>query len=219
MHYQRARIILNWKFLGTSKDIHRSNQSWDIVIQAALEIMRLQHLVAQESEVLDAFRPSGIGDSCFINNGYFLAASIACFLLQHRKNRSSAEDLSEVQNLLEKSLDIWSHTHDLSREARKVVTAMRVVLGKPEEPYIPTTQEAMASSQFYGGENLTHDREDRDLTHLSCAATDTNQTAFFSFATFFDDLPLVMNDIDTSTYPSLPSIPMIDYWPQVERGD
>ena len=167
---------------------------------------------------MDAFRPSDLSDSCFLNNGYFLAASIACFLLQHRKNRLSAEDLSEVQNLLERSLAIWSHTHDLSREARKVVTTMRVVLGKPEEPYIPTTQEAIASSQAYGGENPAHDRKYRDLTNLSCAVPDTTQMAFSSFTTFFDDLPLAMNDIESSTYSSLPSIPMIDYWPQVERG-
>ncbi|THC87108.1 hypothetical protein EYZ11_013445 [Aspergillus tanneri] len=59
MHYQRARILINWKFLGTSKDTTRSNQCWSIVIEAALEIMRLQHRMAEESEVLDVFRPTG----------------------------------------------------------------------------------------------------------------------------------------------------------------
>ncbi|KAA8647986.1 fungal specific transcription factor domain-containing protein [Aspergillus tanneri] len=58
MHYQRARILINWKFLGTSKDTTRSNQCWSIVIEAALEIMRLQHRMAEESEVLDVFRPT-----------------------------------------------------------------------------------------------------------------------------------------------------------------
>jgi hypothetical protein len=35
---------------------------------------------------------------------------------------------------------------------------------------------------------------------------------------FFDDLPLMMTDIDPAVFPSLPSIPMIDYWPPVDRS-
>ncbi|RSM12612.1 hypothetical protein CEP52_002341 [Fusarium oligoseptatum] len=58
MHYQRARILINWKFLGTSKDPADSDQSWSIVIEAALEILQLQHLMAEESEVSDASRPT-----------------------------------------------------------------------------------------------------------------------------------------------------------------
>ncbi|RSL48148.1 hypothetical protein CEP53_009654 [Fusarium sp. AF-6] len=133
MHYQRARILINWKFLGTSKDPADSDLSWSIVIEAALEILRLQHLMAEESEVSDTSRPTSIPDSCFMHNGYFLAASVACFLVQHRKDKLSPRDLIQVWSLLEKSLDIWSRTNDFSREASKVVTALRVVLGKPEE--------------------------------------------------------------------------------------
>ncbi|KAJ5303862.1 uncharacterized protein N7443_003522 [Penicillium atrosanguineum] len=139
MHFQRSRILVNWKFLSTSKDTTHNNQCWSIVIEAALEIMRLQHRMEDESEVLDALRPTGMVDSCFINNGYFLAASIACFLLQHRKDRLSVQDLLEVRSLLEKSLAIWSRTNDLSREASKVVTALKVVLGPREEPTTHST--------------------------------------------------------------------------------
>ncbi|KAM0429995.1 hypothetical protein ACHAPT_006001 [Fusarium lateritium] len=153
MHYQRARILINWKFLGTSKDATHSDQSWSIVIEAALEILRLQHLMAEESEVLDASRPTGIPDSCFMNNGYFLAASIACFLVQHRKDKLSFNDLLEVQILLQKSLAVWSRTNDLSREASKVVTALRVVLGTPEQPGPQTVE----------GENPIHNSRDPNL--------------------------------------------------------
>jgi hypothetical protein len=153
MHYQRARILLNWKFLGTSKDITASNQCWSIVIEAALEILRLQHRVAEESEVFDASRPTGMVDSCFINNGYFLAASVACYLVQHHKDRLAAEDLLEVRSLLEQSLAIWSRTKDLTREASKVVSALRIVLGQPEEPSTHSTTEAG------GGENPKHHRK------------------------------------------------------------
>lgn len=221
MHYQRARILVNWKFLGTSKDTTGSNQCWSIVIEAALEIMRLQHRMAEESEVLDASRPTGMVDSCFINNGYFLAASIACFLVQHHKDRLSAQDLLEVRSLLEKSLAIWSRTNDLSREASKVVTALRVVLGKPEEPSTHSTIEARASPQAGGGENPKHHRKDPGLTKLARAVPDMfgrSQMAFSSCTSFFDDLPLMMADVDTAAFPSLPSIPMIGYWPQVDRS-
>ncbi|KAJ5191907.1 uncharacterized protein N7498_010892 [Penicillium cinerascens] len=216
--FQRARILVNWKFLSTSKDTTRSNQCWSIVIEAALKIMRLQHRMAEDSEVLDEFRPTGMVDSCFINNGYFLAASIACFLVQHRKDRLSVQDLLEVQILLEKSLAIWSCTNDLSREASKVVTALRVVLGKPEDPCTDTTIEGRASSQAGGGENPTHHCKDSDLTELVRAIPDTfgrSQMAFSSCTSFFDDLPLMITDDDTAALPSLSSIPMIHYWPQV----
>ncbi|EEU35578.1 uncharacterized protein NECHADRAFT_86811 [Fusarium vanettenii 77-13-4] len=177
MHYQRARILINWKFLGTSKNPNDSDQSWSIVIEAALEILRLQHLMAEESEVSDATRPTGIPDSCFMNNGYFLAASAACFLVQHRKDKLSPEDLTEVRRLLELSLNIWSRANDFSREANKVVMALRVVLGKPEEPR-PRASEVLG----------TYDRSEIPLS---------------SFTQFFDDLPLMMGDSENVVFPPL----------------
>ncbi|KAI8653441.1 Fungal-trans domain-containing protein [Fusarium keratoplasticum] len=177
MHYQRARILINWKFLGTSQEPTDSDQSWSVVIEAALEILRLQHLMGEESEVLDASRPTGIPDSCFMNNGYFLAASVACFIVQHRKDKLSPQDLTEVRSLLERSLAIWSSTNDLSREASKVVMALRVVLGKPEElgPQVREVPDAYGRSEI----------------------------PFSSFTSFFDDLPLMMADADNTGFPSL----------------
>ncbi|GIK05055.1 hypothetical protein Aspvir_009154 [Aspergillus viridinutans] len=195
MHYQRARILINWKFLGTSKDTSASNQCWGIVIEAALEILRLQHRMSEESDVLEGSRPTGLVDPCFVNNGYFLAASIMCFLVQHHQDKLSAQDLSEVRSLLEKGLAIWSHINDLSREASKVVSTLRVVLGRSEEPSTHSTTEATASPQAGAGE-----------------------MAFSSYTSFFDDLPLMMSDVDPAAFPTLPSIPMIDNWPQVDRG-
>lgn len=169
MHYQRARILVNWKFLSTSKDITGSNQCWSIVIEAALDIMRLQHRMAEESDVLDASRPTGLVESCFINNGYFLAASIACFLVQHRKDRLSDQDLWEVRSLLERCLGIWNRTNDLSREASKVVTALRIVLGTPEEPSTRDTIDVMVSPRAGRGENQPNDCSDLDLANLARA--------------------------------------------------
>ncbi|KAJ5528344.1 fungal specific transcription factor domain-containingprotein [Penicillium frequentans] len=218
MHYQRARILVNWKFLSTSEDTTRSNQSWSIVIEAALHILRLQHRVAEESEVLNTFCSTVMADSCFINNGYFLAASIACFLVLHRKDSLSVQDTLEVRSLLEKSLAIWNRTNDLSREASKVVTALRLVLGNPEDPSADTTIEARTSPQAGGGENPEHDRKDPDPTNLVRAIPETfgrSQISFSSPTSFFDDLPLMMADDDTSIFLSLPSVPMTDYWPQI----
>lgn len=218
MHYQRARILVNWKFLSTSEDTTRSNQSWSIVIEAALHIMRLQHRVAEESEVLNTFCSTVMADSCFINNGYFLAASIACFLVQHRKDNLSVQDTLEVRSLLEKSLAIWNRTNDLSREASKVVTALRLVLKNPEDPSTETTMEARASPQAGGGENSQHHRKDPDPTNLAHAIPETpgrSQIPFSSHTSLFEDLPLMMADEDTSIFLSLPSVPMTDYWPQI----
>lgn len=204
MHYQRARILVNWKFLSTSKDATDSDQSWSIVIGAALEILRLQHLMAEESEVLDASRPTIIPDSCFMNNGYFLAASVACFLVQHHKDKLSPEDLTEVRRLLELSLDLWSRANEFSIEASKVVMALRVVLGKPEEPGLHTGE----------GRNPAHQTKDPDLTILAVSVTyDRSGIPFSSFTSFFDDLPLMMEDAENVVFP-----PLIDCWPQGDYG-
>ncbi|KAJ5987990.1 hypothetical protein N7481_003200 [Penicillium waksmanii] len=149
----RSRILINWKFLRTSKDTTQTDQSWNIVIEASSEIMRLQHRNAEESQVLDAFCPPGMVDSCFINNGYFLAASIICFLVRHRKNMLPQEYLSEVRALLERSLAIWSHKPDLSREESRVVTTLRLVLERPDEATCHSTIEAAAPPQTDEGEN------------------------------------------------------------------
>ncbi|KAH8678551.1 fungal-specific transcription factor domain-containing protein, partial [Xylariales sp. PMI_506] len=133
MHYQRARILVNWKFLDNCKDTTRANQCWNTILEAAVEILRLHHLMAEESELLDTFRPAGMLESCFLNNGYFLAASIMCFLVHRHADILSSQKLSEVRDLLERSLLIWTGINDLSREANKVVTALRIVLGNPEE--------------------------------------------------------------------------------------
>ncbi len=221
MHYQRARILINWKFLGTAKDTAQSTHCWSIVMEATLEIMRLQHLMAEESNVLEALRPTGMVDSCFMNNGYFLAASIACFLLQHRKERLSAQDLWEVRGLLEKSLAIWSRTNDLSREASRVVTALRVVLEKPEEP--GARMDTRTEPRGGGGENsMRHSCcKDSGRANRGQHVPDSfgrSQVSASSFASFFEDLPLMMTDVDTASFPSLPSIPMIDYWPHVDKN-
>lgn len=205
MLYQRARILVNWKFLGTSKDTDRSNYCWTIVVEAASEIMRLQHRMVDETDVLDSFRPTGMIESCFINNGYFLAASIACFILQHRKDVLSMQTLSEVQTLLEKSLTIWNRTNDLSREAIKVVAALRHVLGYPEPPSAQSPRMDVNAAP--------------SLPPNDAAAFSSNTMSFPGFTSFFDDLPLLMTDVDTAAvFPSLPSIPVIDYWPQVNRN-
>lgn len=105
----------------------------------ASEIMRLQHRMAEEFEVLNASCLTSLVDSCFINNGYFLAASILRFRVQHRKDWLLALVLSEMQRPLEKSLAIWSHTNNLSSEASKVVAARELYSENPKSP-VHTTQ-------------------------------------------------------------------------------
>lgn len=218
MHYQRARILVNWKFLSTSKDVMGINECWSIVIEASFEIMRLQHRMVEEFEVFKASRPTGMIDSCFIDHGYFLAASIACFIVQHHKDRLSTQDLLEVQTLLEKSLAIWSSSKDLSREASKVVSAMRVVLGKPTESSLLTPVDTEASSQA-GGKNPIYRKMRAELTCMRAVADIfcRSQTGS-SYNSFFDDLSMMMTDFDTTGFPSLPSISMVDCWPLHDGG-
>ncbi|UNI18557.1 hypothetical protein JDV02_004818 [Purpureocillium takamizusanense] len=227
MHYQRARILVNWKFLSTAKDVTRSsNPCWGIVMEAATEILRLQqHLMADDDDsgVLDVLPPTGVVDSCFMNNGYFLAASVACFLLRHRKDQMSSHELCEVRGLLERSLSIWSRADNVSREADRVVVALRIVLDKPEEHGTRTAMEtAGAQAQAGGGEREPPTYKGWNQSDRGRCVLDSlgrGQATASSFASFFEDLPLMMaTDVDASSFPALPAIPMMDYWPHVDRG-
>lgn len=44
--------------------------------------MRRQHCMVEEFDVLDGLHPTRMVNPCFINNAYFLAASIMCLLVK-----------------------------------------------------------------------------------------------------------------------------------------
>lgn len=180
--------------------------------------MRIQHSMAEESQVLDAFCPPGMVDSCFIKNGYFLAASIICFLVQHRQNVLPYRYVSELTALLGKSMAIWSRKSDMSREESRVVAAVRGVLELPEETAGHTTVEATASPQANRGKNNYIGTFHLTLTNYLRVSSDRfedDQTAFYRDTSFFDDLSSMMAEIENMDLLSLPSISMIEEWPQI----
>ena len=196
--------------MGTAKDPAHASESWSIIVEATLAILQLQHLMADESQVLETLRQTGMVHSCFINNGYFLAASIGCFLVQHRKDRLTGVELSDVRGLLGKSLEIWSGTGDMSREANKVVEALRTVLGK----HMAHANRTAVSPWTVDGRDCSNESRN-DMGALAVPDVfEQIQTGPSHFSSFLDDLPSIMGEVD----PALPSLPMIDYWPPLHMG-
>lgn len=149
---QRARILINWKFLGGAKDPIQIDYAWGIVTEASMNILQLQHEMAGGTEAIDTFQPTSLIESCFINNGYFLAASVACFNLQHRQDALSSREVSRTRDLLAKSLHIWIGTLNLSGEAVRLVEAVRVALGYPERSDWDDAQPTSRSTQQAQGQ-------------------------------------------------------------------
>lgn len=170
-----------------------------------MNILQLQHEIAEATEVIDAFQPTSLIESCFINNGYFLAASVACYNLQHRQNALSPPEVSRTRDLLAKSFQIWNGTLNLSEEAITLVAAIRVVLGYPQQSGWEDAEGAHASTQVQGQTTT------RSLARLSLLtnnllidASPEDVLTFSDTVTFFDELPLMMADLDPDAGFALP---------------
>lgn len=167
MIYQRARILVNWKFLGGAENAMHISYSWGIVTEASMNILQLHHEMTEETKAVNAFQPTSLIESCFINNEYFLAASVACFNLQHRHHALSPQEVLRTRDLLAKSLQVWNFTSNLSEEAIRLVEAARVVLGYPQQGRWDGSEAARTSTQQTQGQKPTRNPWGKCLSGLT----------------------------------------------------
>ncbi|KAF5591817.1 transcriptional regulatory [Fusarium pseudoanthophilum] len=128
----RAKIVLHQKFmfgpLANAADSRR------IVLESALKLLDYQHMLQEESQPFCQLYQERWRVSSLVNHDFLLATSILCYYLQNRKCEgmpvsASAPMDESIMVSLRRSYDIWLQSSDTSKEARKVVKALNVVLG------------------------------------------------------------------------------------------
>ncbi|QGI61444.1 hypothetical protein CEK26_005411 [Fusarium fujikuroi] len=128
----RAKIILHRKFmLGPPEN---SADSKRIVLESALKLLDYQHMLQEESQPFCQLYQERWRVSSLVNHDFLLATSILCYYLQNTKREgmpvSESTPMDEtIMVSLRRSYDIWLQSSDSSKEARKVVKALNVVLG------------------------------------------------------------------------------------------
>jgi hypothetical protein len=130
--FYRAKIVLHRKFMfgppANSADSKR------IVLESALKLLDYQHMLQEETQPFCQLYQERWRVSSLVNHDFLLATSILCYYLQNTKREGM--QLSESSSMdetilvsLRKSYDIWLQSSNSSKEARKVVKALTVVLG------------------------------------------------------------------------------------------
>ncbi|KAI1368173.1 fungal-specific transcription factor domain protein [Xylaria arbuscula] len=144
----QLKIVLHKKFIDPSCLDH---QSRSICFSAAMEILELQRLVDEETQIDGLLYQNRWRVSSAFTNDFLLATSILCFYLKtHTEKRmkqpSNSEDgkieetdIEKVKRSLTTSKDIWSRQCDSSREARKATAALHYVLGNTGARFKPDT--------------------------------------------------------------------------------
>ncbi|KAF3480259.1 fungal specific transcription factor domain-containing protein [Arthroderma uncinatum] len=130
--FHRARIVLHRKYLYCSPTKSQYSQSQQACLNAALELLKYQHILQEETQPFCRLYQERWRVSSLVNHDFLLATSILCFYLQ--KTRGETHEGAEVLQVddmwatLRRSYDIWLHSSGSSKEAQKAAKALRVVL-------------------------------------------------------------------------------------------
>ncbi|KAF4496754.1 transcriptional regulatory [Fusarium agapanthi] len=128
----RAKIVLHRKFMfGPPANSANSKR---IVLESALKLLDYQHMLQEETQPFCQLYQERWRVSSLVNHDFLLATSILCYYLQNTKREgmqvSESAPMDEtILVSLRRSYDIWLQSSDSSKEARKVVKALNVVLG------------------------------------------------------------------------------------------
>jgi hypothetical protein len=130
--FYRAKIVLHRKFMfgppANSADSKR------IVLESALKLLDYQHMLQEETQPFCQLYQERWRVSSLVNHDFLLATSILCYYLQNTKHEgmqvSESAPMDEtILVSLRRSYDIWLQSSNSSKEARKVVKALAIVLG------------------------------------------------------------------------------------------
>ncbi|RKL26669.1 hypothetical protein BFJ72_g13629 [Fusarium proliferatum] len=130
--FYRAKIVLHRKFMfgppANSADSKR------IVLESALKLLDYQHILQEETQPFCQLYQERWRVSSLVNHDFLLATSILCYYLQNTKREGMQDSESAPMDetilaSLRRSYDIWLQSSNSSKEARKVVKALAVVLG------------------------------------------------------------------------------------------
>ncbi|KAK6955678.1 hypothetical protein Daesc_003321 [Daldinia eschscholtzii] len=147
--FLRLKIVLHKKYFMLPIQNERYNYSRKVCLKAAMEVLEYQHMVNE------LVKPSGLlydtrwKLSSVMNNEFLLATSIVCAYVKQIADtpKSAVEGTSteEVHKLLVMSADCWKRCSGVSRNARRAIKAINLVL---EIAGTPTASPASAEDEL-----------------------------------------------------------------------
>jgi hypothetical protein len=128
--FHRAKIVLHRKYMFSPPESADSKRT---VLQSALKLLDYQHMLQEETQPFCQLYHERWRVSSLVNHDFLLATSILCYYLRHAREESQQSDELLTTNeailgSLRRSYDIWLQSSNHSKEARKVVKALKVVL-------------------------------------------------------------------------------------------
>lgn len=158
------KILLHKRFMVASQHQPQHSFSRSSCVSAAIEILKLQHLVDDETQLDGRLYQSRWSIITTFIHDFLLATGVLCFYVQthgqgsHHQNIDSPGDLTcaeipdieKVKDILKATLVIWVRDSATSREAETAATAIRYILSKDDtnlDPDIPSADVTLDSKE------------------------------------------------------------------------
>lgn len=137
---QRLVIWLHRKYLAPSYTQPHYEHSRTACVQAAIKILEFQQIVQEETQADGLLYPVRWARWMFMSSRpravFLLGVSILCYYVQLAKSRpdvSLDEDTgARIHHLLRNTYPVWLHSSTVTREVRRAVEHLSLMLGLPE---------------------------------------------------------------------------------------
>ncbi|KAK7989113.1 hypothetical protein PG989_009428 [Apiospora arundinis] len=152
-------IVSQKFFLGNKKNRENTNIPEKTALEAGLSILRLHHLVVEESKPSGQLYSFQFLFNSLVSHDLFAGALAVCFYLQHHRNSMDPGKLQETKSLLRKSQGLWIEASPTSVEAGKAAEALRIFLNRLDEETLAkqNTEDILSPSELFTSELMPCD--------------------------------------------------------------
>jgi hypothetical protein len=198
--FHKSKCVLHRTYMLPARTDRRYNYSRKACMENALQILELQNVLDQETQVGGRLYQDRWKVSAVMKTDFLLATTILCVDLDQGQS-SSGESLAEetetsqrVVSALNNSYLIWLRSSSSSREAQKAAEALRIVLGKAEmlSTRIPPGSPQQGAASQHIGTTASSSSPNTSLSNLNFRGSDATTTRNWPME--FPDM--VMNDFD-----------------------
>ncbi|KAI1653660.1 hypothetical protein F4813DRAFT_383088 [Daldinia decipiens] len=130
--FLRLKIVLHKKYFMVPIQNERYSYSREVCLKAAIEVLEYQHIVYELIKPGSLLYETRWKLSSVMNNEFLLATSIACAYVKQitdiPKSAVRGTNTEEVSKLLAVSAECWKRYSAVSRNARRAVKAINMVL-------------------------------------------------------------------------------------------
>lgn len=147
--HQKGKLLLHRKYIpsqGQQEEPEKYEYSRRMALEAGLAILRLHHLVVEESKPSGQLHSFQFMFNSLVSHDLYAGALAVCFYLQHHRNNMEPAKLEEVKSLIRKSQGLWIEASSTSVEAAKAAEALRVFLNRLDEETLAKLGAEYASS-------------------------------------------------------------------------